>query len=367
MARPVFTSVFEEEENVILARMLGRVSDEWRKEPGDYIHDTIAAAPLEIKQLEINQDYVLKSGFAQYAEDVDLDAALNARGLTRDVATPNKRTLQVNADAGVVVPAGKRASVVILDSNGNPLDYTVDSTVTFAVAGNMDVAITCSQAGTIGNISTGSQFIIMPPIPGVRSITDLGPIVLGVAKETDLAAWERYDFTVKNPDTGGNKNDYVRWATDIDDVGKAKCIPRWAGVNTVKVIIVGIDFTPALPALVDEVQVYLDPGSAGLGEGKAPCGAAVTVVAADGLPINITATVTYAGDPVTTKEAFEVSVAAHLASLVFVAESKVVWARIGAILITTPGVSNYAGLTVNGDVVDITVGDAAPTVGTVTV
>jgi len=365
MTRPVFVPVFEEDESVILNRTLARLPEIWRKEPGDFVYDTVATSPLEIKQLEINQDYVLKSGFAQYAEGSDLDAALAGRGLERYPATPNKRALQILADAGVVIPTGKRLSVVILDNNGNTLEYTVDSTVTYAVSGTMDVAITCSQVGVIGNVVTGSQFIIIPPIPGVRSITDTGTTELGTDAETDAAAWERYDFTVKNPDTGGNKNDYVRWATDITGVGKAKCIPRWDGVNTVKVIIVGTDFTPALTALVDEVQLKLDPDSAGLGEGKAPCGAAVTVVAADNLVIGITATVTYAGDPVTTGASFIVAVAAYLASLVFVDSSSIVWARIGAILITTPGVSNYTDLIINGGTADITVGDAAPTVGTV--
>jgi uncharacterized phage protein gp47/JayE len=358
MARPTFTPVFEEAEAAIKERMLNRVSDDWRKEPGDFIHDAVAPSPLEVKQLQVNQDNVLKQGFALYAEDDYLDRKLEEVGLTRGQATANKRALSVTADAGVTLPMGHTLSTVVLDEEGNPLEYTVDAAVTFAAAGTETVNVTCTTAGEVGNVTTGSQFILSPAIPGVRTIVDQGTTIPGADKETDESAWTRYDFKVKNPDTGGNKNDYVRWAGEVEGVGKAKCVPRWNGNGTVKVVVVDTTYQPASTVLVDEVQEYLDPGSTGLGDGKAPCGARVTVVAATGLNVDITATVTYATgyDPATVKAAFEAAVDDYLEGLVFT-EYDVVYNRIGALLSFTEGVSNYSGLTVNGGSADLPVGD----------
>jgi uncharacterized phage protein gp47/JayE len=370
-----FTTFFEEDENTIRDRMLANPSLEaWRKEPGDFIYDAVAATPLEVKQLQVNQDTILKNAFPQYAEGEFMDAHLDEIGLTREQATPNKRTLTISADAGVVIPAGHTASVVILDAGGNPLEFAVDAAVPFDVAGIKTVAITCKTAGLASNIPNGSQFILLPPIPGVRSIADGGTTIAGGERETDAAAWQRYLFKVSNEDTGGNKNDYVRWATEFEGVGKAKCLPRWAGNGTVKLVILGDDFTPATPTVVTNLQVYMDPGAQGLGEGRAPCGAAVTVEAAGTLTINVAADVVLdvGAILVDVQAAFTASLEAYLRALAFVESSgtplPVAYNQIGAKLITTPGVLNYSGLTVNGGTADIPVGSTqAPVAGTVTI
>lgn len=374
--KPTYTPVFEETETDIKDRMLERVAAKgWRTEQGDFIYDAVAAAPLEVKQLQVNQDTILKSAFPQFAEGEYMDEHLVEIGLERIQATPNKRILHITADAGVIIPQGHTASVVILDSNGNPLQFELDESANFDTAGTLEVPITCRTAGAITNVPLGTQFILLPPIPGVRTIVDGGTTVAGGDTESDADAWERYLFRVSNEDTGGNKNDYVRWAQERPGVGKAKCIPRWDGNGTVKLLIVGADFTPATPTVVAELQEFIDPGARGLGEGRAPCGASVTVEAAQGLPITVTATVVlengYTLSQVET--AFSAALADYLKGLVFNINSAtgvnypISYNQIGAKLITTEGVMNYGDLLVNGGVADIPIDEMqAPVVGTVT-
>lgn len=200
--RPVFTSVFEETEAALRDRIVARVPDTWRKEPGDFIYDAVAATPLEVKDLQAHQDEILKNSFAQFAAGEYLDRRMAEVGLTRAQATPNKRNLTVTADAGVTIPVGHTASVVILDNDGNPLGYAVDAAVTFAISEAKTIAVTCKTAGVIGNIPNGSQFIFLPPIPGVSTIVDAGTTQAGTDTETDESAWHRYDFKVKNPRYG---------------------------------------------------------------------------------------------------------------------------------------------------------------------
>jgi len=359
--RPVFVSVFEEEESVIRERMLGRISDDWRKEPGDYIYDAVAAAPLEVKEGQIQRDFILKNSFAQYAEGDYLDLLLDEVGLKRIPASANKRALTVTADAGVTIPLGHSAFSVVVDGDGNPYEFTVDAVVVFAESGSQTVSLTCKTLGAESNVPNGTQFIFQPSIPGIRLIVDAGTTVPGTDKESDAAAWARYDFKVKNPDTGGNKNDYVRWAQEVTGVGKAKCVPRWNGNGTVKVVLAGSDYKPATSLVVADAQEYLDPNSEGLGNGKAPCGAAVTVIAASNVALTIAVTITWSAgaDQVAAKTAFETAVTNYLKGLVFAEVPNVVYNKITALLAFTDGVSNFSGLTVNDGTADLPVGTEA--------
>lgn len=376
MVRKVFQPVYEETETAIRDRMIAKVEAEgWRAEPGDFMYDAVAPSPAEVKQLQINQDLLLAGRFAQYATGSDLDDALAEVGLTRIGASANKRALLITADVGVVIPTGQQLYAVVLDKQGQPLKYAVDLAVTWSVNGAQVVNITAKTKGIIGNLAMGSQFILQPSIPGVRTIIDQGTTVVARDVEGDEDAWERYDFKINHPDTGGNKNDLVRWAQEVAGVGKAVCIPRWNGVNTSKVLLVGNDYTPALPAVVADGQAYLDPGAAGLGEGKAPMGNACTVAAADNLPVNITVTgIQYSTGavPATVKAIFEASVRDYFKGLVFEVDTgnnplSVIYNRILGLLTFTTGVSNFADLTLNGAKLDIGVGTTqVPTLGAVT-
>jgi uncharacterized phage protein gp47/JayE len=192
--------------------MIGRVSSEWRKEPGDFIYDAVAPSAEEVKGLEINLDYALKNGFGQYAEGVYMDALLAELGLERNPATSNKRALSIQAVAGVVIDKGHTLVTVVLDKDGNQIEFTVDDAHTYAVNGTATINITSKTKGAISNVPNGSEFTFTPTIPGIVSITDSGTTYPGVDAEGDESCWDRYQFKVNNIETGGNKNDYVRWA-----------------------------------------------------------------------------------------------------------------------------------------------------------
>lgn len=357
MAREPFTPVFEEDEDTINQRMLDHVDDTWRKEPGDFMYDAIVPSGIEIQTLQMQLDEALKNSFALFAEGDYMDYKLSEVGLERNLSTYNQRRLQIEADAGVEIPAGYVVSAVITDDSGNPIEYTTDAAVSFTTSGALTVDLTAVEPGTQGNLATGTQFILMPPIAGVRVITDLGTTTSAVDDEDDEAAYSRYEFRVQNPDTGGNKFDYETWAMEVDGVGAAKCIPRWNGNGTVKVVIVDSQLQPDGGTLVKAVQDFLDPGSTGLGDGKAPLGAKVTVVSAAAKTINIAATVTllpgYTKTEVT--ESFTALFMDYLRNMIFT-EKPILYNQIGGLLIRTPGVEDYTGLTVNGAAADIPVG-----------
>jgi uncharacterized phage protein gp47/JayE len=360
MTRPIFASRFEEPEDDIKTRLKAAINEEWRAEEGDFMYDAAIACSAEIKQLEIKQDESLKAAFAQYAEGGDLDAKVAEQGLTRKAATPNKRGVFIEAQAGVTVPAGTVVSQIILDNNGTPLEYATDADVIFTDVTPVAVALTCRTAGTVGNVPNGTEFILSD-IPGITAITDGGTTTPGTDIETDESLYQRYWFKVTHPDTGGNKYDFERWTMEIPEVGKVKVFPRMYGEGTVGVVLVGTDYAPASQYVIDTVQEYLDPDGQGLGEGKAPANAKTTVTAAVPLNLNITANVIY--DNISAKEvvdaAFLDALNAYLHGILFTNHPNVLLNRVSSLLISTSGVIDHHNLLINGAAADVTVNEVS--------
>ena len=369
MARPEYVPHFLEDATTIQSRMLDNIPDTWRKEEGDFPYDAIRANPGEIIQLEMQQDRILQNAFPQFCEVDLMDEHLQLRGLNLGEATYSQRVLTVSADAGVRIPKGYTCTSVVLDRDGNPIEFTANvETIFEETALQQTLRITCKLPGVVGNIAPGSEFVLQPPIPGVRSIVDGGIVAAGAEREGVEAAWERYLFKVQNPDTGGNRHDYKRWVIDNFAkesgvaIGKVIVEMRWNGRGTVRVVAVGSDYKPISAEVTAMLQQYLDPVPyQGQGYGKAPGGAFVTVITGVTKAINISATVTYGVgvDPAATLSTFKKAVTEYVQSKVFEVDPKtenlypIAYNKIGAILGSIEGVENYDGLTVNGGAADI--------------
>lgn len=369
MSRPEYIPRFIEDATTIRRRMLDNIPDTWRKEEGDFPYDAIRANPGEIIQLEMQQDRILQNAFPQFCEADLMDDHLQLRGLNLIEATYSQRTLTITADPGVRIPKGYTCTSVVLDNDGNPIEFTANlETIFEQTSTTIDVRITCKLPGLIGNIANGSEFVLQPPIPGVRSIVDKGIVAAGAEREGVNSAWERYLFKVQNPDTGGNMYDYKRWVIDnfAKDYGivikKVIVESCWNGRGTVRVVAVGSDYRPLSEEVTEMLQQYLDPVPyQGQGHGKAPGGAFVTVATGVTKPIDISATVTYGVgvDPAAILAIFKAAAVEYVQSRVFEVDPKtkdlypIAYNKIGAILGSIEGVENYGDLTINGGTSDI--------------
>ncbi|MNJ60881.1 Baseplate J-like protein [compost metagenome] len=101
--------------------------------------------------------------------------------------------------------------------------------------------------------------------------------------------------------------------------------------------------------IVTAAQTYIDPTMDGQGEGMAPAGPIVTVMAAEEVPIDISVQLTLAsGATLADVKAQIVSgVTVYLKQLAF-ADPLVRVTRIAAVLLDIPPIIDYSGLTVNG-------------------
>ena len=173
----------------------------------------------------------------------------------------------------------------------------------------------------------------------------------------------------------GNIAQYINWAESFPGIGRAKVFPLEDGDNTVEVSVLSTDNLPLgdTPGgvIMDSLQTYLDPASAGLGEGVAPIGAIVTVTTATAKDIVIVAecvintgyTLQSATDEI------EAAVTLYLAEVAYKSLT-VNYYKIGSIILDQPSVASItsATLRLNTGTVDITLGEReCPVLDTLTI
>ena len=137
------------------------------------------------------------------------------------------------------------------------------------------------------NIQTGTTLVPVNTIDGLSSAS-LGKIIeLGTEAESDENLRRRLREKIAGPAENGNAQHYKSWCESVNGVGLARIEPLWNGNNSVRAIILGANGLGAVSNIIEDVQVYVDPGSRGLGEGVANIGAFFTALTAQDTVINI--------------------------------------------------------------------------------
>jgi uncharacterized phage protein gp47/JayE len=216
----------------------------------------------------------------------------------------------------------------------------------------------CEIAGTVGNQNFGDLL----PIDYISGLSraELSDILIpGADVESDEELRQRYLQHVQRPATSGNEAQYRQWAVEVSGVGDAKVFPLWSGPGTVKIAIVDTEKKPASSVLLDAVSDYI--------ETVRPIGASVTVVSAVAKEITISATVTLATGYTLQGviNAFSSTLEAYMRDAAF-AVTYVSYAKVGTLLLGTPGVIDYQELSLNGGTANVILADEEiPVLGTV--
>ncbi|MBN2981965.1 baseplate J/gp47 family protein [Cohnella algarum] len=339
-----------ETEEAIRGRMLGRISPEIDKSEGSFIWDALAPAAYEMYRSAGWAQEVLRRGFASTTFGGYLDLRCEEHGISRLGAVKASGEVAFVGEPGTNVPSGQVLATAADPVTGTPsIEYATVAPVMLDANGTATVAIEAVEAGTEGNVSAGKIALMVTPVPGIASVANPEPIGGGLDAEDDAALLARFFARVRSPSVGGNKADYINWALEVPGVGAAIALPLWNGPTTVKVVILGEDKSPASASLVAEVQRHICPVP-GLGEGKAPVGAFVTVASAEPVAIDVSATVVPAAGAslVEVRNVFEARLTEYLRNIAFSSDPSVKYVRIGAMLLDVPGVSDFSGLLLNG-------------------
>lgn len=381
--------------DVILDRMLSRVSDSFDKREGSVIFDTHSPTALEFQTLYIELDAMISNSYGDTAAREFLILLCKDRGITPKPAS--NAILQ-----GTFTPPSVGAEKLIGQRfNVDNLNYVVTSAID--EQGGI-YQVQCEEPGEIGNQHLGAM-IPMDYIQGLEtaSLTDI--LIPGEDEEDTEVLRKRYFDSFGEFAFGGNRSDYMNKVHSIHGVGGVKlervwnanvrpsemipneAVQEWfnqqtelpedvatwltavysAGMEkklvtggTVLITITNaLDYGEASTApggLVDTVQTSLDPEeNAGEGYGLAPIGHVVTVHSAEGVTVNVKTNIYFNSGYSwsTMKSAVEEAVSNYLLSLRKDWESNdytvVRIAQLESTILALEGVVDIDGTKINGN------------------
>ena len=361
----------------ILTQMLDQVPATYDKRDTSPIPTALGPAAYALEGFYISLNQVQLAAYVQTATGQALDYLAVIAGLTRYPASAAVRL----GIFDMAVPIGSRYSTI---NGADSINFQATAATTGETEGDYYYQLTAETPGSIGNEYTG-PILPITAIPGLNSaqITDI--LVPGDDEESDEDFRARIIEALNDRPFGGNIASYRTYIMAIDGVGAVQVYPTWNGGGTVKCSVLGADFLPASPTLIENVQNAVDPPpNQGLGLGTAPIGAQVTIVAPDTLTVNVSATLQlasgYAIGQVQTPiqqaiENYMLSVRQEWATPVNTTsveyQANVYVARIVAAIVSVPGVINATNVQLNGGTADLILTETGatqqvPITGTVT-
>lgn len=383
----------EQTYEVILQRMLDRVSDKLDKRPSSLIYDTHSATAIELQNLYIELEYLIINSYGDTAARDFLILLCRERGIAPELAT--NAVLKGEFTPTTINLTGQKFNI-------GDLNYVVTEQI---VPGQYQVK--CETAGTIGNQYLGDM-IPMEYIDGLKTATLTEILIPGEDEEDTEVLRKRYFDSFNEQTFGGNHADYLAKVKSIDGVGNVKITRVWNGdirpadmipsanvtawYNSViggleadvatwlsavymasfeKKLTVGgtvlltvvnsLDYGAATNVLLDSVQTIIDPvQNAGEGYGLAPIGHVVNVKSAEAVNLYITATITFdeGYNWSNTKTAIQEAVDAYLLELrKSWADSNYTVVRISQIetrVLTVKGIIDIANTKINGSTNNMT-------------
>lgn len=311
--------------DVILQRMLDRVSDQFDKRAGSVIWDTHSPTAIEFQVLYIELDNILKEAYGDTASREFLIRRCKERGIEPEPATC--AVLKGEFTPTTVDVLGKRFNI-----------GTINYVVTEKIADG-EYQVQCETAGIIGNQQLGTM-IPIEYVNGLETAQLTSVLIPGEDEEDTEVLRNRYFASFSMSAFGGNTADYLNKTNAIDGVGATKVTRVWnsdikpsdmipntrvqtwyngiigslsgdvkdwltavytAALNkllttggTVLLTIINSDYDEASSTLVQTVQEIIDPEqNAGEGSGLAPIGHVVKVRSAVKTSIVVKTTITF--------------------------------------------------------------------------
>lgn len=256
---------------VIVERMLNRISNDVDKREGSIIWDAGAMTAKELQEMYIALDSITLETFPETASRPNLIRRAAEYGVYPYEATYAILKGIFSKD----IPIGSRFSL-------GELNYIAIQRIA-----PKEYEMKCETVGVVGNTQFGS-LIPIEYIDGLETAELTELLIPGEEEEPTEDFRVRFFLTRKQIPYGGNRDDYIQKVMSIQGVGGVKAFRTPAGGGTVGITIIDSDFNPPTNSLIEEVQTILDPVvNSGEGLGVAPYGHRVTVSGIETVPIEI--------------------------------------------------------------------------------
>lgn len=266
-------------EETLLEEMLDKVSDEYDKREGSVIYNALAPAAAKLFETYITIEQVLVLAFPQTSEGEYLEKITAGEGVERILATSSVRHFEAGGESGEV----EKGDRFFVDGIYFEADEDISIPGTFKA--------TSEEKGKETAIYDPDTILPVEDITGLESIDlieEHEDDVDGIDDESDEDLLDRYWSKIEDSPGPGNIADYKRWAKEVAGVGNVLVEPLWEGDGTIRIVILTPDGKQASNTLIEEVQELIDPDKEGIGEGKAPVSAKVTVDTAEVTDISAT-------------------------------------------------------------------------------
>lgn len=251
--------MFENEtEDVIKKRILDRVPNALDKGQTSVAYNTITPVALEIAQMKIDNDVVLKETFAHTADREYLIQRGKESGMFPEDATyAIMKGMFYNGEDLMDIPINSRFTC-------GTLIYKATEKISTGI-----YKMTCETKGTIGNENVGTAI----PVDYIENLTraEITEILIPAQDEEDTEVYRaRYLSGFDSKAYGGNRVDYMTKVNSIDGVGACKPERISAENNPIVITIISNSYGKATDALVEAVQNIIDPLGDEEGNGIAP-------------------------------------------------------------------------------------------------
>lgn len=336
----------------LLNRMINKVLEKYPNldsREGSIIFNALAPAALELAIAYTELDNAINESFAETASREYLLRHCEQMGMDISVF-----------DASAGVHKGVFNVEVEIGSRWNCDLYNYEVIEYLGVEDEYHTyKLLCETEGTAPNNMVGDLTAISNIPYGLNYAVLTECLIEGENETPDETIKQEYYAYVKDIQTDGNVAQYGQWCREFPGIGNYKVFPLWNGANTVKVSILSasnevIDTTEK-GNLVETFQEYLDPGTTGMGDGKAPIGAFVTVSTAKKLPIGVYVEAKLA-EGYTDTSVIEDAIKNYFTEISY-KKDIVSYMSLGAAILKAEGVEFITNFFVNSNIVDILLGD----------
>ena len=369
-------------------RMLDSLPQGIDKSEGNIPWDFTRPPALEkAEMVEFTLNETVKLMFPQWSYGKWLDLHGEKVNGIRRAANRASGALSVTGTKGTVIPVGYQfatpaeltSSVLFEAIESVSLDGEPDSKGQVT----RQVPIRALDGGLTGNVAEDAVKLMVKPMSGIAYVTNPEAITGGAEAESDADYLIRILDAMRNGSSmTGCVADYIRWGKEVPAVGQVIVDPEWPDpglpeqfhyldrlgrercAGAVRLIIVDSSGLPANKQILDAVYIHIAGDGPEDIKRLMPIGAHLTVIAPEGLTVNIAAEVQLeeGADVEAVKERFRKNLAGYWLTVGQEAVDDEIghlgyirWVQVGAVLAKTLGVIDYTGLTVNGGTVNIPV------------
>lgn len=347
--------LLDADENDIIKRMVQDIPLDIDVSEGSVAYDLLHPTALEVERLkQFDLNYLFQQIWPQFADGEALDYHGEARGIERKAASPASGTLTITGEPGAVIQEGDLFATEGIGTIES-VSYASNGTYTIPAGGEIEISVTCTEAGAVGNCTVGKVIIVEDADDGVNECTNTTPMTGGLDIEEDDAYRQRIlDFDqARSTSFSGSIADYTRWANEVPGVGHVIVIPANDQTGLVTIVVTDGNGAPATEELCTAVYNYIMKPNDPLNR-LAPINANLSVIPPASVDLTVSATLVLKATTVENVEAaFTAAMQDYFQTAI--TDGEIRYQKVANILGDVEGVYDFSNLLVNGEQVNVSI------------